>query len=71
MKDLLNPSSGVIIEFKKTNLHKKKSLEKAVESALFQIEDKQYESELKGLGIKIIFKYGIAFDGKDVLVRMG
>ena len=63
--------SGVIIEFKKTNRHKKETLEKAVESALKQIEDKQYESELKGLGITTIFKYGIAFDGKEVLVRMG
>ncbi len=63
--------SGVIIEFKKANRHKKESLEKAVESALHQIEEKQYESELKGLGISTIFKYGIAFDGKEVLVRMG
>ena len=63
--------SGIIIEFKKANHHKKESLEKAVESALRQIEDKQYESELKGLGISTIFKYGIAFDGKDVLVKMG
>ena len=63
--------SGVIIEFKKTNRHKKETLEKAVESALRQIEDKQYESELKGLGISTIFKYGIAFDGKEVLVGKG
>jgi hypothetical protein len=63
--------SGIIIEFKKANHHKKESLEKAVESALRQIEEKQYESELRSLGITTIFKYGIAFDGKEVLVKMG
>jgi hypothetical protein len=63
--------SGVIIEFKKKNHHKKETLETAVESALHQFEVKQYESELKGLGITPIFKYGIAYDGKDILVRMG
>jgi hypothetical protein len=63
--------NGIIIEFKKVEHDEKETLETTVESALHQIEEKQYESELKGLGISTIFKYGIAFDGKDVLVRMG
>jgi hypothetical protein len=63
--------NGIIIEFKKVEHDEKETLETAVESALHQIEEKQYESELKGLGISTIFKYGIAFDGKDVLVKMG
>ena len=63
--------NGIIIQFKKVEHDEKETLETAVESALHQIEDKQYESELKGLGIATIFKYGIAFDGKEVLVRMG
>ncbi len=62
---------GIIIEFKKVEHDEKETLEITVDSALRQIEEKQYESELRSLGITTIFKYGIAFDGKDVLVRMG
>jgi hypothetical protein len=63
--------NGIIIEFKKVEHDENETLETAVESALHQIEEKQYEAELKDLGIPTILKYGIAFDGKDILVKMG
>ena len=63
-------NSGIVIEFKKVDHDDKETLETAVESALAQIEDLQYETELKALGISKIFQYGIAFDGKEILVRM-
>lgn len=59
---------GIVIEFKVVNSNKKETLEKAVESALKQIEEKKYEAELLSLGIKDVLKLGIAFEGKKVKV---
>ncbi|MCK4760579.1 MAG: AAA family ATPase [Candidatus Aminicenantes bacterium] len=58
---------GFIIEFKKTR--KKETLESAVQSALSQIEEKKYETELVERGIKNIKKLAIVFRGKDVYVK--
>ncbi|MEM7182284.1 MAG: AAA family ATPase [Spirochaetota bacterium] len=66
-----NNDAGVIIEFKKVSYYRKETLEIAANLALEQIQDKQYESELQSLGIGTIHKYGIAFDKKDVLVKLG
>lgn len=60
---------GIIIEFKKVQTSKKESLESAASAALQQIEDKQYEAELRAMGISDIVKYAIAFEGKKI--RMG
>ncbi|MCB1194416.1 MAG: AAA family ATPase [Leptospiraceae bacterium] len=61
--------NGVIIEFKKVRSDKGETLETACESALQQIEEKQYEVALREMGISTIYKYGIAFEGKKVLVH--
>jgi hypothetical protein len=58
---------GYIIEFKKTR--KNESVESAIKSALQQIEEKKYETELVERGIKNIKKLAIAFSGKEVFVR--
>jgi hypothetical protein len=58
---------GYIIEFKKTR--KNESVESAIKSALQQIEEKKYETELVERGIKHIKKLAIAFSGKEVFVR--
>ena len=58
---------GYVIEFKK--VRKRETAESAVELALKQIEDKQYETELIERGITNIKKLAIVFSGKDVLVR--
>ena len=64
---------GVIIEFKVLNRRKENSLEETVSSALQQIEEKKYETSLltKGVPADRIYKYGFAFEGKEVLIEMG
>lgn len=59
-----------ILEFKVHNSKKEESLEETVQSALKQIEDRQYEQELLELGFDEgqIYKYGFAFEGKQVLI---
>lgn len=58
---------GIILEFKK--MDPKDNLEATCESALKQIEDKQYAQELLDRGFHRILCLGIAFDGKKVLIK--
>ncbi|KKQ33041.1 MAG: hypothetical protein US49_C0003G0069 [candidate division TM6 bacterium GW2011_GWF2_37_49] len=60
---------GIIMEFKKVTDLIDNSLDKAVEIALTQIDDKKYATELLARGVENIVKLGIAFDGKRVLVK--
>ena len=64
-------TQGIIIEFKVKDLDDERSLEETVQSAFQQIEEKNYEAELKSLGFteESIKKYGFAFEGKKVLIR--
>ena len=41
------------------------------ETALQQINDKKYETELIAAWVKTIYKYGVAFSGKKVEVAVG
>ncbi len=61
---------AIIIEFKVFNERREKTLKDTVESALKQIEEKQYEAVLiqKGIAPERIQKYGFAFQGKNVLI---
>lgn len=47
-----------------------REMEKKAEEALKQIEDRQYVRELNDDGYAKVGRYGIAFFGKDCLVRM-
>lgn len=59
-----------IIEFKVYNPKRDATLEDTVNTALAQIEEKQYVSALtaKGIPSERIRKYGFAFEGKTVLI---
>ena len=65
---------AAILEFKMMNSRRgEKSLEDTAENALKQIEEKRYETELLNRGIpsENILKYGLAFHGKECLIRKG
>ena len=61
--------TGIIIEFKKARKTNKKSVDKLIEEAKNQIEEKRYETELLNRGITNIKKLVIVFKGKEVFVN--
>jgi len=64
-----NPEKpGVVIEFKK--IEHPEELEAAADAALTQIAKKNYAAELQAQGVTHIYSYGIAFKGKELLVKM-
>ncbi len=60
---------GIVMEFKKTG--KNESVKSAAKSALKQIKEKKYETELKERGVKKIKKLAVVFEGKNVTVKEG
>ncbi|MBM6733043.1 AAA family ATPase [Megasphaera stantonii] len=60
--------AGVILEFKAAD--RTESLEEKAGEALRQIQDKQYEAEFAKRDIASLWKYGVAFCGKQVYVKM-
>ena len=70
LRPLNNYDDGIILEFKVFNSVKENSLEETVQAAINQIEEKKYEQTLLNQGIEKerIRKYGLAFEGKKVLI---
>ena len=61
---------AIVLEFKVHESDEEKTLEETVSSALAQIEEKKYDTELINAGVKKenIRHYGFAFEGKKVLI---
>ena len=62
---------GILIELKAAKDSTDSALKKLAETALKQIEEKKYDTELKAAGISTIYKYGVAFCGKRVEIVVG
>ena len=59
---------GILIELKAEKDCTEDRLRKLSETALKQIAEKRYDTEMRMAGIKTIYKYGVAFSGKRVAV---
>lgn len=57
---------GIIIEIKAERKAGTEKLQELAKSALKQIESKHYDAELRTKGVGTIYKYGVAFSGKNV-----
>jgi len=62
---------GIIIELKAEKNGTEESLKQLSETALKQIQEKQYDTELRAAGVEVIYKYGVAFCGKRVEIAVG
>lgn len=60
---------GIIIELKAEKNCNENELQELAKTALKQINDKKYDTDLKSKGVKTIYKYGVAFSGKHVAVE--
>lgn len=59
---------GIVLEFKKVFTRRGETLENAANNALEQIKNKNYSAQLKDHGVIHINLFGIAFEGKKVMI---
>lgn len=62
---------GILIELKSGRNCTEEQLKRLSETALQQIVDKKYDTELTAAGVETIYKYGVAFSGKKVEIAVG
>lgn len=67
IKPVSRRKEAFVVEFKVAK--KPRDLERMADEAIRQIEDRQYIAELVDDGYEVVGKYGIAFCGKDCLVK--
>ena len=61
---------GILIELKAAKDVSAEQLRQLAQEALTQIEEKQYDTVMKARNISPIFKYGVAFSGKNVEISV-
>ena len=61
---------GILIELKAEKFVSGDQLKQLAKTAIDQINEKQYETEMRTKGINNIIKYGIAFSGKTVEIAV-
>lgn len=71
LKPIQENLPGILIEIKVEKNCTAKQLKSLSEAALKQINDKKYDTELAAAGIKTVYKYGVAFSGKNVEIAVG
>ena len=59
---------GFLFELKASQ-NQKENLELLAQAALDQIQGKQYETEMRSAGVNAVIRMGIAFRGKEVVVK--
>lgn len=59
---------GILIELKAAKDCSDDELKMLSETALKQIDDRKYDTELTAKGVKNVFRYGVAFSGKRVRI---
>lgn len=57
---------GILIELKAAGNCSGDKLKQLSKAALAQIEDRKYDTDMTAKGVKTIFRYGVAFSGKQV-----
>lgn len=70
LKPIQKGLPGILIELKAEKNCTKEQLKKLSEIALQQIIDKKYDTEMITEGIETIYKYGVAFSGKNVEITV-
>lgn len=70
LKPIKNNLPGIIIELKAEKNCTQDKLIKLSKDALKQIIDNKYDTELISSGVKNIYKYGVAFSGKNVEIAI-
>lgn len=71
LKPIQKGLPGILIELKAEKDCGGEKLKKLSETALQQINDKKYDTDLITAGVSVIYKYGVAFSGKKVEVAVG
>ena len=61
---------GILIELKAVKDASAEQLSQLAQEALNQIEEKQYDTVMKSRNISPVFKYGVAFSGKNVEISV-
>lgn len=61
-----NHMPGILIELKAGSNCSDQELKKLADTALQQIKDRLYGTNMEAIGIKTVFKYGVAFSSKRV-----